>query len=456
VYKLPIGLALINIKYFDQEDKRKGVLESSYPEQFNISRSLINKITNIVSEDSQNHVNVKKYNYSNDKVIFVNQKIIDKENMEIIVLILNLSEIGDPKNIEKSMQKLEKTSIDFYNLKKLKSQRILEFDVLASKFYIEKASKKILIIGFAGAGKTCIKKVFFEGEDPKKLLSELGSPEPTFGVQHYNYSWLDTEIGTVDSSGQEFERYISGDSFEREITFGSSDTVIYVFDINNWLNEREKVIENLKKIITTRDEIAPNAKLYSFCHKIDLITENTEKRAGIFSDIKKQLQTELNIKTVFTSIEPKYIHTLFRSLQIILNDLSKVGSVLESFLKDILNRMDSTSIILFDKELKIISERRSGDISVSFIENAISFMKAAGTFVKNIDNSDILDYGIISSQNKTVVLMKRIENAKFGISFIIIASKSASKKILTKVVDLLEEKVTSNVKKAPNSPPLLH
>ena len=453
---MPIGLALINIKFFDQEDKRKGVLESSYPEQFNISRSLINKITKIVSEDSHNHEKTKIYNYSTDKVIIVHGKIINPENLEIIVLILNLSEIGDPKNVENNRQKLEKNAFDFYNLKKLKSQRIFEFDILASKFYIEKASKKVLIIGFAGAGKTCIKKVFFEGEDPKKLLSELGSPEPTFGIQHYNYSWLDTEIGTVDSSGQEFERYISGDSFEREMTFGSSDAVIYVFDINNWLNERETVIDNLKKIIKTRDEIAPNAKLYSFCHKIDLITENTEKRAGIFSDIKKQLQTELDIKTVFTSIEPKYIHTLFRSLQIILNDLSKVGSVLESFLKDILNRMSSTSIILFNKELKIISERRTSDISVNFIENAVSFMKAAGIFVKFIDGSDILDYGIISSQNKTVILMKRIENAKFGISFIIIASKSASKKTLTNVVELLEEKVTSNTKKVPPSPPLMH
>jgi hypothetical protein len=115
--------------------------------------------------------------------------------------------------------------------------------------------------------------------------------------------------------------------------------------------------------------------------------------------------------------------------------------------------MSSTSIILFNKELKIISERRTSDISVSFIENAVSFMKAAGIFVKFIDGSDILDYGIISSQNNTVILMKRIENAKFGISFIIIASKSASKKTLTNVIELLEEKVTSNSK---NKPPLIH
>ncbi|MHA1728894.1 MAG: hypothetical protein ACTSWY_09200 [Promethearchaeota archaeon] len=451
---IPIGVALLNLTLYPNDDNTfKGILEASFPEEFNMSRALINKIIHALPVNQDAFQSTQYFNYSDNKIIFAKPHNIDSENKELIVFLTDQTEISNNRSTEEFLNKINEKADIFYRTYTSKAQRILNFDSFAGNFFLEKTKKKLLFIGFAGAGKTCIKSAFFEGADPKQLLSDLGAPEPTFGIQHYTYSWLDTEVGTVDSSGQEFERYISGDSFEREMTFGFSDAVIYIFDVNNWLEEQEKVIENLKKIIISRDDASPDAKLYAFCHKIDLITDDSKKRARIFTDIKGKLQKDLGIKTVFTSIDPNYIHTLFRSLQIILNDLSKVGSTLESFLKEIMQKMTSAGVILVDEDFKVISERHSKDISIKLVDGIITLLKTINLSFKRLEKTDFMDYGIITSKQKVTLLIKKIENAKFGISYIVIASKKASKNTLGRIVAILEEKVTANAVKIVNPPP---
>ena len=149
----------------------------------------------------------------------------------------------------------------------------------------------------------------------------VSAPEPTRGLVHFIYSWFNAEVGIVDSSGQEFISYVSDEENEEQINaFEGSDIIIYVFDVINWKEESENVIENLKKIITTKDKISPESKIYAFCHKIDLLTDPDKDSILKVKDI---LEKELKIKASFSSIQPEYIHTLFRSMELILKETMK-------------------------------------------------------------------------------------------------------------------------------------
>lgn len=298
-------------------------------------------------------------------------------------------------------------------------------------------SKKILIIGLPNAGKTCITKTFFEGVDPKKLLSSEGSPEPTLGVQNYISSWIDTQIGIIDSSGQEFQKFIEGNNYDQEIIFGNADIIIYVFDINNWLKEKNIVIRNLKKILEIKDKLAIDAEIFSFCHKIDLLKSEKNQKTSLFTEIEYEIQSQHGIKTIFTSIEPEFIHSLFYSMQIILNKLSKRGTSLESFLKEILLKIKSSALVLLDEEYKLISDRRSEDISVVSLYNFINFIKLLNSSLQKIENSDFFKDGIFHSKKGMNIMMKSLEKNEYGIKYVIMVSQNANMKTLEKIIDFI-------------------
>ncbi|MBD3352567.1 MAG: hypothetical protein GF364_13850 [Candidatus Lokiarchaeota archaeon] len=298
-------------------------------------------------------------------------------------------------------------------------------------------SKKIFIIGPPAAGKTCITKAFFEGEQPDKLLSDFGSPEPTLGVEHYKCAWIDTDIGVLDSSGQEMSRFLDGEDIEKEMSFGSSDAIVYVFDIEDWMKNSKEILTNLKKAMSVQEKYAPNARMFSFCHKIDLIAIDPEERVKIFEDVKKKIQKDLGIKVVFTSIDPNFIHTLFRSMQIILNDLSKKGTELEQFIKDLLLKGESSALILLNRDYRVISERRSDDISVLSMYNVINFVKSINKSFSKIKNGDFLAEGIVKSYKGNQVIIRGLKNNKYSIAFVIIFSEKATLKTVDRVLEFI-------------------
>ena len=69
-------------------------------------------------------------------------------------------------------------------------------------------SKKIIFIGPSGAGKTTIRKIFFEGENSKKLLEY--ALEPTYGEESLilRLPGLNEDIGIFDLAGQENHRWL--------------------------------------------------------------------------------------------------------------------------------------------------------------------------------------------------------------------------------------------------------
>ena len=309
---MPLGAVIITIE--NSGAGVKSIINCSYPESFKISRGLAHKISQFFLDSGRKLNEILELPYGDKLVLVFSQKIDSNQGDEIFILILSPLEVSNKKDF---IDLIRNNIGNFYNQDK--QDRFLNFDRFARLFFGECTSKKLLIIGFPAAGKTSIKKSFFDKEDPKSLLDS--APEPTRGLVHFIYSWFNTEVGVVDSSGQEFNSYVSNGNDVQMNAFEGSDIIIYVFDVINWKEESENVIENLKKIIKTKDKISPESKIYAFCHKIDLLSNDPDKKSIL--KVKDILENELNIKASFSSIQPEYIHTLFRSMELILKETMK-------------------------------------------------------------------------------------------------------------------------------------
>ena len=313
---MPLGTVIFTVENLGFEASvAKSIINCSYPNSFKISRGLMHKISQFFLQSRSKMNEVLELSYGDKLVLVFSHRAGSDPLNEFFALILSPPEVSNKNDFIE----LIKNNIDnFY--KQGKQDRFLNFERFARLFFGESSSKKLLIIGFPASGKTCIKKSFFDKEDPNSLLG-VSAPEPTRGLVNFIYSWFNAEVGIVDSSGQEFNSYVSDDENDEQINaFEGSDIIIYVFDVINWKEESENVIENLKKIIKTKDKISPDSKIYAFCHKIDLLTD-PDKNSIL--KVKEILEKELNIKASFSSIQPEYIHTLFRSMELILKKTMK-------------------------------------------------------------------------------------------------------------------------------------
>ena len=123
----------------------------------------------------------------------------------------------------------------------------------------------MVFVGPAGAGKTTLRKIFFEYEIAEHLLD---TPlDPTYGVESIVLR-LGQNIGVFDLAGQENEKWLNGE--DKEIFLEATIIIIVVeatsgiLDIENFVN----------KVIQVRDETCHDALIYLLVHKIDLVSNN--------------------------------------------------------------------------------------------------------------------------------------------------------------------------------------
>ncbi|TFF63467.1 MAG: hypothetical protein EU521_01585, partial [Promethearchaeota archaeon] len=197
-------------------------------------------------------------------------------------------------------------------------------------------SKKIIFIGPSGAGKTTIRKMFFEGENSKKLLEY--ALEPTYGEESLilRIPGLNEDIGVFDLAGQENHRWL--ETNDNEI-FLDSKVIIVVIDIST---DFDLILEFVNKVIKIRNELTPNSKIYVLLHKIDLIAINTLNQIKLTS--KNAFSDTKLLKIMFTSLKKKY--------------LVKTFSDFLEIMKSCLLEEDSENALEFnviDESLKIIS-----------------------------------------------------------------------------------------------------
>jgi len=160
-------------------------------------------------------------------------------------------------------------------------------------------SKKIIFVGPSGAGKTTLRKLFFEGENSTKLLEY--ALEPTYGEESLilRLPGIKEDIGIFDLAGQENERWLSA---EENSIFYQTKLIIVVIDISTSL---EDIINFVIRVIEIRNKLTPETKIYVLLHKIDLISE--KRIRDISEGIKSKFSSEKLMKFLFTSLKKKYL-----------------------------------------------------------------------------------------------------------------------------------------------------
>jgi len=164
-------------------------------------------------------------------------------------------------------------------------------------------SKKVIFVGPSGAGKTTLRKIFFEGENASKLLEY--ALEPTYGEESLilRLPGLNEEVGVFDLAGQENQRWLESDD---KSIFIDAKIILIIIDITA---EFDLILDFMKKVIDIRNEITPDSFVYVLMHKIDLVGH--KKIRDIRTGVRSSFPKEKAMKILFTSLKKQYITQTF-------------------------------------------------------------------------------------------------------------------------------------------------
>ncbi len=163
-------------------------------------------------------------------------------------------------------------------------------------------TKKLILVGPSGVGKSTLRKWLFEGEDALKLLEN--PLEPTYGFENFSYRLL-KNLGVFDLAGQEFERWFE----EEQEIFDESDIIINVLDARN---ATKIITDYVLKALVLQKKRSPAANVFFLIHKLDLIDDIKQNKLQKALDKQtKEILRDHNfsVNWYFTSIKSEYIST---------------------------------------------------------------------------------------------------------------------------------------------------
>nr|MDO8112163.1 GTPase [Candidatus Sigynarchaeota archaeon] len=192
-----------------------------------------------------------------------------------------------------------------------------------------RGSCKLVVLGPENAGKSMILKSFFENKDPRQLLSDFLLPTKT--IEECVYQWLDVKVNVVEIGGVELDRVLNEGAKQ---AFSKANAIIYVFEMKAWEKDKEKIIADLAKISKLAVNLAPDASIECFIHKVDVLEK--AKREAFADQVQANLVAGLkragargNVEIHATSLVPGHELEVFRVLR---NLLFKHSSILRQAL----------------------------------------------------------------------------------------------------------------------------
>jgi hypothetical protein len=173
---------------------------------------------------------------------------------------------------------------------------------------------KLLLLGPTMAGKTSIRKVFFENGDPQDVLD--GQPTQ-HSTERFVYDWLDVMIEVVEVPGHE----IDPSTFPESELFAKVDDIVYVLDISSWEQDKGAVAKDMTEIAAALESLQSSACVTLLLHKRDLIDE--KDRRATANAIRQHVQPIFQggsslLEIGATSIHPEHVLDTLRFLRRIL------------------------------------------------------------------------------------------------------------------------------------------
>jgi len=297
------------------------------------------------------------------------------------------------------------------------------------------ATMKVCFIGKPSMGKTTIKKVIFEGEDPSELV--LSPLETTIGIKYSIHEFMDSKVSLIDAPGQSLP-IILEDEQKQILTFGDTGAIIYIFDYPTWISDSQDIIDDVRKIYEINKKHDFGAKIILFLHKIDLIIK--KKIGTLLSFIRRQIIKQLNlpeeIPVYFTSLHPNLIYTTYNAISNTISNFSENTSALKESIKNLLKNSSKTSCFVTNQDNYLVIQEISND----FDANILYYLYEE---VYNISKSP----EIISTKSNVVSLgpklfnrvISSINNHNSNFKYIVIFSETLEKEDMIKILDELKK-----------------
>ena len=225
--------------------------------------------------------------------------------------------------------------------------------------------EKILLMGRPSMGKTTIKKVVFEKENPDDLI--LFPLDATISTKYSVYDFMDLKLSLLDTAGQSLPIYLSDKDKQIEI-FGDTSVLIYIFDYNIWLSNPQVVVDDIKKIYKINENEKKGSKIFLFFHKIDLVYQLNEAILSLLkSRVMNQLDLPVELPLFFTSLHPKLIFSIYNAFFAALSNFSIEVLTLKNVVQKIFNELSKTICFITNKDDYIINHIEAKDFDIDLI-----------------------------------------------------------------------------------------
>lgn len=290
---------------------------------------------------------------------------------------------------------------------------------------------KISMVGKPAVGKSTIKKVIFEGEDPNELI--IFPLEATIGIKYSVHDFMDLKISLLDSPGQSLPLLLE-DEQKQILTFGDTSAIIYIFDYPSWIENSQDIIDDIKKIYEIKKKQDLDAKIILFLHKIDLLIH--KKIGSMLALIKRQVIKQLNLSEelpiYFTSLHPNLIFTVYNAISDIFSNYSKDSSNLKKLIKKIINGLSKTSCVVSNQDNNLFIQVSSSDFDTSILYYLYeAIYKSSKSSEESLPKSKFINAG----SKILYMLRENISNYHSNFKDILFFSETLEEKDLNKLVD---------------------
>jgi len=294
---------------------------------------------------------------------------------------------------------------------------------------------KITFIGKPEMGKTTIKKVIFEGEDPSELV--LSPLEATIGIKYSVHEFMDSKVSLIDAPGQSLP-IILEDEQKQILTFGDTSAIIYIFDYPTWISDSQDIIDDVRKIYEINKKHDFNAKIILFLHKIDLIIK--KKIGTLLSFIRrqviKQLELPEEIPIYFTSLHPNLIYTTYNAISNTISNFSENTSALKESIKNLLKDSSKTSCFVTNKDDYLVIQ----EISDDFDANILYYLYEEVYNISKTPEIPTTKSNVVSLGPKLFNrVIESIKNHNSNFKYIVVYSETIEKEDMIKILDDLKK-----------------
>lgn len=288
-------------------------------------------------------------------------------------------------------------------------------------------SPKIVFFGPPNAGKSTLRKVFFEQESPEQLI--ISPLEPTLGIDRLTINY-EEKIGIFDLAGQQNQQWLETEDKE---VFKEADVIIFVISVdpfidNNSLSTRaltDSIFANLKQIVKIRNQLKLNSIIYLLIHKIDLLDDfmknfhelNLNIRIQLNEPEIKNLIEKNQLKIEYTSIVQEYLSKTFLIFSNILRASFRGETttlIKYNTLENIMSALYNTNDILEKEGDRILGFTREGKklIKDAYNEFGVEISIVEKDLIESPIHDKLRDHpflGFWISDNETGILIYEVE-----------------------------------------------